>query len=132
MILTRSRGRHRTTMPPVRGKNVISDSKGNMPLPPHRVKYDDQNNTEQDCQRVVAHVARLQAAQCGAAPAEYPGDAPAASVQHIAFEQARGRAAKPEQGIYERSAKKLVDVILVENQLIERVLVLPVLEAVSV
>ncbi len=41
----------------------MSDNNGNMPLSPHRIIDDNQYNTQQDRQRIIAHIAGLQAAQ---------------------------------------------------------------------
>src|SRR5260370_23815286 len=63
ITFSRSLGKHSMTIPPSRGRKVMSDNNGNMPLSPHRIIDDNQYNTQQDRQRIIAHIAGLQAAQ---------------------------------------------------------------------
>src|SRR2546429_4185598 len=88
-------GINRMAMPPSKGKNVINDNNGNIPLPPDRVIKDNQNNAKQDRQSVIAHIASLQAAQQSTRPSHYPCHSPAASIEQITLQQVRCRAPHP-------------------------------------
>src|SRR6266446_10465005 len=85
-----SLGKNSITIPPSRGRKVMSDNNGNMPLPPHRIIDDNQYNAEQNCQGIIAHIACLQAAQQTTCTAEDLRYSAAAPIERIAFEQAGG------------------------------------------
>src|SRR5260221_10011218 len=92
---SRPLGKNRMAMPPNRGKNVISDNNGNMPLPPHRIIKNNQDNAKQDRQGVIAHIASLQAAQQSTRSPHYPCHSPASSIEQITLQQVRCRAHYP-------------------------------------
>src|SRR5215469_2954329 len=71
------------------------DNSGNMPLPPHRVIKDNQDNAKQDCQGVIAHVASLQPSQQSTRPSHYPCHSPAAPIEQITLQQVRCGAPYP-------------------------------------
>src|SRR5260370_40948994 len=90
-----SLGKNSMTIPPSRGRKVMSDNNGNMPLPPHRIINDNQYNAEHNCQGIIAHIACLQAAQQTTYTAEDLCYSAAAAIEHIAFQEPRGRSPYP-------------------------------------
>src|SRR5437016_5919453 len=82
MVFTRSLGMKSMAIPPKRGRNVIIDKIGNMPLPPYCIVQDNQYYANQNGQGVVTHIARLQTAQTCACPAQEGGYLPAPTIEH--------------------------------------------------
>src|SRR6266568_1106832 len=83
MALSCSLGRNNMAIPPMSGRNIMSDNSGNMPLPPHDIVHNNQDDTKQNRQGVVADIAGLQAAQQGACAPQKPAHSSAPTIEHI-------------------------------------------------
>src|ERR1051326_5772749 len=99
---TRALGMKSMAIPPKRGRNVIIDKIGNMPLPPHCIVKDNQCYANQNGQGVVTHITGLQTTQARACPSKKEGYASAPTIERFTFQQACRGTSKPENRLNDK------------------------------